>query len=358
MGGTRVLPWADWSEWNELRDMIHSGTTERAAKRVALYRLRRRDAVPIRMASTITLMRQLENPDPDPYLQRLALSMTLIRLVNGTTDQLQPRGERSIARSVYSLAVDLKLPLILVEIRHQASHNALPRLSVLKKAAEKALVWLEENYWEPQRKGISSALEGTATGIRKVFGAATDDMNYEILKNGPEEIASTAVTEGGYETPIHHSVLDRMRELSEKLECNAGNKKKTVPTQHRTTDRPRWALCNNHEAWRITPLGLVPGQTRFTHLVSVETRPQNSMEQESRGFIEMEQNETDENHPRIASATIRKRDGCESEADRPQKARKRFSAEEESYMARKKEEFNSLLQETQCSIGETIVPST
>lgn len=42
------------------------------------------------------------------------------------------------------------LPRILVDIRHEASHNELPSLALLRLGATSALAWLSQSYWQQQ----------------------------------------------------------------------------------------------------------------------------------------------------------------------------------------------------------------
>ena len=42
------------------------------------------------------------------------------------------------------------LPQVLVDLRHEATHNELPSLPLLRLAACQALVWLRACYWQPQ----------------------------------------------------------------------------------------------------------------------------------------------------------------------------------------------------------------
>ena len=42
------------------------------------------------------------------------------------------------------------LPRILVDVRHEASHNELPSLALLRLAANSALTWLAHSYWQAQ----------------------------------------------------------------------------------------------------------------------------------------------------------------------------------------------------------------
>ena len=52
------------------------------------------------------------------------------------------------ARSVHSVAEELGIPDWLVDLRHDATHSSLPATDVLHAAADTALAWLKENYWE------------------------------------------------------------------------------------------------------------------------------------------------------------------------------------------------------------------
>lgn len=82
--------------------------------------------------------------------------MAAIRVVNGVTDSSQ---KGRYAFSVASLARRSGLPHVLVEIRHEASHNELPSLPLLRHGAEHALAWLSERYWSRQsRRGLRRIL--------------------------------------------------------------------------------------------------------------------------------------------------------------------------------------------------------
>lgn len=48
---------------------------------------------------------------------------------------------------MHTLARNLNLPASFVEIRHAATHEVLPSLSVLRAVAVRALDWLWTNYW-------------------------------------------------------------------------------------------------------------------------------------------------------------------------------------------------------------------
>ena len=58
------------------------------------------------------------------------------------------------ARSVAAVAAELGLPRLLVDVRHEATHNDLPGLPLLRVAAELATAWLREHYWAAQRRHL------------------------------------------------------------------------------------------------------------------------------------------------------------------------------------------------------------
>ncbi|BGP35531.1 rRNA-processing protein las1 [Rhodotorula toruloides] len=79
--------------------------------------------------------------------------MAIVRFVNSLVDPLQTT---YFARSIASLAQQIDLPLWFVELRHQATHEDLPSLGVLRDAARQALDWLYAHYWSPALSSSSS----------------------------------------------------------------------------------------------------------------------------------------------------------------------------------------------------------
>ena len=51
---------------------------------------------------------------------------------------------------------------MLIDIRHEASHNELPALPLLKTAAKQALAWLQTSYWQLQADHLSACRQQTA----------------------------------------------------------------------------------------------------------------------------------------------------------------------------------------------------
>jgi hypothetical protein len=79
----------------------------------------------------------------------LAYATAVLRSVNGLADVLQQH--RATASSVAYLSSQLGIPTWLVNIRHEATHNQLPSLSVLRLAATTLLHYFDSVYWEPLR---------------------------------------------------------------------------------------------------------------------------------------------------------------------------------------------------------------
>ncbi|KAF9364219.1 rRNA-processing protein las1 [Mortierella sp. NVP85] len=78
--------------------------------------------------------------------------MVFIRFVNGYVDAMQTS---NTAKSIAYLAVEkVGMPIWFVELRHTATHDYLPSLTVLRNATQQALAWINDNYWTPQLESI------------------------------------------------------------------------------------------------------------------------------------------------------------------------------------------------------------
>jgi hypothetical protein len=77
----------------------------------------------------------------------LQYSCVIVRCVNGLVDSFQ---KGTYAQAVSGLAQRIGIPLWIVDLRHESTHNQLPTLQVLRLAAQHLLKWLESNYWLPQ----------------------------------------------------------------------------------------------------------------------------------------------------------------------------------------------------------------
>jgi hypothetical protein len=158
-GFPRRVPWVNWAEWREvMRGLLYEGE-EHAVRVHALDRVSAwhcRGDVPVAVESTADLSRVVsadrEGVRPDREL-RLLYSLGMVRFVNGMTDREQ---KQTHAQSVAFIAKTLGLPQFFVDIRHDATHNKLPSLSMLRESVRLALAWLEQNYWLPQQQIVAA----------------------------------------------------------------------------------------------------------------------------------------------------------------------------------------------------------
>ena len=89
---------------------------------------------------------------------RLAYAGAIIRAVNGLVDTLQQ--SRTVAMSISQLSVQLGLPNWLVDIRHEATHNQLPTLPVLRMGATMLLDYFRAAYWRPTQEAAIQTEQG------------------------------------------------------------------------------------------------------------------------------------------------------------------------------------------------------
>jgi ribosomal biogenesis protein LAS1 len=117
---------------------------------------------------------------PSSVELRMSYATAILRGVNGLADALQQN--RAYAASVSSLCEQMGLPTWLVDVRHEAAHNDLPSLPVLRLAAITFLGYLEERYWVPLANARWEAREAAVQLLLKYKAASKN--------NGPTVITA------------------------------------------------------------------------------------------------------------------------------------------------------------------------
>ncbi|KAA8894233.1 Las1-like-domain-containing protein [Sphaerosporella brunnea] len=147
----RVVPWRNASELFNLRNdfypSLESGEPDRrsaALAKVAAWQVRARIPHAIEATAQLTSALLLDTPAATSLQTRLAYSTAICRFVNGLLD---PAQQSQFALPMHLLAKNLNLPASFVELRHAATHEALPSLTVLRTVALRALDWLWGDYW-------------------------------------------------------------------------------------------------------------------------------------------------------------------------------------------------------------------
>ncbi|GAA6054978.1 Protein LAS1 [Rhodotorula toruloides] len=159
----RRTPWSTLTEFTHVHHLAFAHSATPTSQLDALERINvwlARGNCPHAVESTaalLTLVLRDSNPSHhaphSTHDLRLSYAMAMVRFVNSLVDPLQTT---YFARSIASLAQQIQLPLWFVELRHQATHEDLPSLGVLRDAARQALDWLCTNYWSPALSSSTS----------------------------------------------------------------------------------------------------------------------------------------------------------------------------------------------------------
>ena len=158
-----VTPWID--EW-ELQNggmaltsplPFNIPVTTQALESVAVWKCRASlERIPHAVEATSSLAQamlsdsqesSLSSPTSPLLLVRLAYSSAVVRCINGFADGLRQR--RATAGSVSVLCAQLGIPSWIVDVRHEAAHNALPSLDALRLASSTLMAFLRNEYWIP-----------------------------------------------------------------------------------------------------------------------------------------------------------------------------------------------------------------
>jgi len=182
----RLAPWASIAEWRAVCDALAPSSTStsrddedseaavaRALSTVRAWRARGR--APLAVETTAALLETMSR-DRDARRgalesTRAAYAMTLTRLVNGVVD---PAQKGRYAAPVATLAAKAGLPRELVDVRHDATHDAMPTLGALRRGARRALAWCRRWYWDEQRRAFDEAKARVRAGARELCACEAD----------------------------------------------------------------------------------------------------------------------------------------------------------------------------------------
>jgi ribosomal biogenesis protein LAS1 len=80
---------------------------------------------------------------------------------------------------MFQRATDLGLPASFVELRHEATHREPPSLVVLRKAAQRSLEWLWDNYWADicDEPGTTPATHDDGASVRAALCDALQPLS-------------------------------------------------------------------------------------------------------------------------------------------------------------------------------------
>ena len=203
----RHVPWTSWAEWRDVRSQLFSADAAQATaglRHVQCWRCRGR--LPLGVDITALLL-SIQLRDPVAAVQwqpqgaacsaaanvaaRRALgavqqstenhegcaaasttelaseyALAVIRFVNGISDANQ---KGKVAGSVAKHAETLGLHPMLVDIRHEATHNHMPSIHALRLAASHTLAWLADKYWGAQARYVHNSCKSAAAHIAALW---------------------------------------------------------------------------------------------------------------------------------------------------------------------------------------------
>lgn len=104
---------------------------------------------------------------------------------------------------MFQRAVDLGLPASFVELRHEATHREPPSLVVLRKASQRSLEWLWDNYWAGiEELGDVPAIEyndiasirTTLSDILRQFATGSEQLQKKRKRDHDDAVATQLVS--------------------------------------------------------------------------------------------------------------------------------------------------------------------
>jgi len=160
----KKFPWKNWDEWESLYNMFfphidpeipltldnviptddYKAQIIEGSKLVSIWELR--GQVPLLIKTTKNLLLLTLNTQTDNESLKYLISMHIIRAVNIIADHFRV----SHTRSISTVAKEIGLPQLLVDLRHDATHKEMPSLEVLKTGLGELLKWIYVKYWQSQ----------------------------------------------------------------------------------------------------------------------------------------------------------------------------------------------------------------
>lgn len=216
----------------------------------------------------------------------------LSSFVTGLLDMQQDKQRKM---SMFSVAKTIGLPATFVELRHQATHEQLPSLARLRVAAEKALAWIWDYYWQhltaeeraeearsdPCRDAVVAFLEGDAAtkgerlqellgrwGETRVLRAAIEvsettkklpvllgavQLSRELMQGNEQAGPQASVKSVGEARAEYEKVRDELV-ARESAHSPAKARGEDMPVESGSEDDIGWS---SYEEWEPKPIGVV-----------------------------------------------------------------------------------------------------
>lgn len=148
------------------------------------------------LASVISQDRIQSTGKVSSTVLRLSYASAVLRTVNGLADVLQQ--QRAVAMSVAALCVQLGIPAWLVDVRHEATHQILPTISVLRRAAYSLLVYLRSVFWDPLNHGVYGQINHSIDLLKEYSDRCPEPPT---PGTGPDETVGESYDNQSFDSP-------------------------------------------------------------------------------------------------------------------------------------------------------------
>ncbi|XP_048815129.1 ribosomal biogenesis protein LAS1L isoform X2 [Lagopus muta] len=147
-----VVAWRGRAEWDQVMVGLYCGDSrlqQEALDRVSAWKSRYGPKMPLAVDCTAELIR-CKVLDSSGKLRSheliLSYGLALVRFVNLITE----RKQKMVSVPLRKLAIEVDIPIWIVDLRHELTHGKLPRLALCRKGCDVVLDWLRKTYWSRQ----------------------------------------------------------------------------------------------------------------------------------------------------------------------------------------------------------------
>lgn len=154
-----LCPWVNYEEWefvykgleiySDIGNFLELPCLKNSIKIMESWALR--GNIPPTIESTLNIVRILYDIHSKNNMNgnniKLTLSSIIIRFVN---EVIEPYQQNSYALPISQLAHKIGISKMIVDVRHDATHDKLPSTDMLIICVKECLEWIIINYWKPQ----------------------------------------------------------------------------------------------------------------------------------------------------------------------------------------------------------------
>ncbi|CAH1775925.1 unnamed protein product [Owenia fusiformis] len=161
MAGKATTAWFNVAEFQDVYKELFSdelSLQKHALDRIDIWRSRSNNKLSsaIDCTASVVLAKIADSTDGDDKNSvQFMYGMAVLRYVNLIVEKQQEGANWS--RPMHVMAEEVGVPQWIVDLRNNVAHNNMPSIAVLRLAADFALGWLKQEYWETQLEGVDDS---------------------------------------------------------------------------------------------------------------------------------------------------------------------------------------------------------